>query len=105
MLESASVIEDDDLVLVQQAYMNERHAPELLPYQKEIIQNILDVLTYQQATHLQLPHHQASPMRLLRDIYELEIERVKYLLTSYIEIRIEKVCPAFLHLNMCSIFP
>ena len=111
---------EDDLLLLQQAYFNERSAPELLAYLDETVKNLLDVIAFQQSTHLDtspnssgssnnhlsiknlfyfniyvggqsLEASMGAHSTLIRTIYELEIERVKYLLRAYIELRLEKV--------------
>ena len=89
MLQDTLLGLEDDLLLLQQAYFNERSSPELLSYLADSCKNLLDVLSYQQGNILT---EQQQPMTtLMKTIYELEIERVKYLIRVYIELRLEKV--------------
>lgn len=81
----------DDLVrLLQQAYLNERSAPEMLPYNESLVKNLLDILEYQNSTYLEVAPGAERASHMVSTLVELECERIKYLLRSYIEIRLEK---------------
>ena len=75
--------------------MNERFAPELLPHKDVLIRRLLDLLSEQEERTREL-----DPSDSLRKmIYGLEIERVRYLLTSYMRCRLDKIQSQALYLE------
>ena len=82
------------------AMFNERMAPELLPYQHELMRQVLDALTAQQ--QFLLDSHEYGDLNaalgvILGDfklqlmIVETEVERLNYLVRSYLRLRLAKL--------------
>lgn len=74
--------------------MNERFAPELLPHRDDLVRRVRQSVDEQQDVIAQLSQDDA----LNRMIYETELERVNYLLRSYLRTRIFKIQSQALHL-------
>jgi hypothetical protein len=81
----------DDLI---RAWCNEKAAPELLPYNGELVAAFLSNVQLQQA-------ELASGRRdvFIAGLYQLDIDRVKFVLASYLRARLAKVQRWYLHLQ------
>ncbi|KAG0270029.1 GINS complex subunit [Actinomortierella ambigua] len=73
-----------------QAWVNERAAPEILPYEQEAVQGLLDKIDQQLGVIDDLDEGNDSAIILLI-IYQTELERVKYVLRGYLRARISKI--------------
>ncbi|KAL0233292.1 hypothetical protein GEMRC1_012037 [Eukaryota sp. GEM-RC1] len=87
-----SVVDASSLADLQRAWMNEKHAPELLPYQH----NLMDVykqLIEQQEEHLAIEetHTLSDLAKLALSLYVFEVDRIRFLLNDYHAIRISKI--------------
>ncbi|EGC35173.1 hypothetical protein DICPUDRAFT_79109 [Dictyostelium purpureum] len=70
-------------------WINEKFAPNLLDYQNEIISNVMEKIEEKEALcteGIQNKSHQFTA-----DIYEMEIERLKYIVKCYLRLRIKKI--------------
>lgn len=85
-------IEDDTKVLLR-VWLNERAAPVLLPYATITIGNILELLANQMALLVEQRGDTANAA-YVSCLYQMEIERLKFMVTSYLKCRIHKV-PSF----------
>jgi hypothetical protein len=86
--------EEDDIGLLQRGWLNERSSPELLPYLHDIIANVLEVIRRQQQFIDTIGYNGRGSGEddvFMGIYYELEVERIKFLIRSYIETRLQKV--------------
>ncbi|KAH1001989.1 DNA replication complex GINS protein SLD5 [Dendroctonus ponderosae] len=89
---SLELEDDDDLTLEQVlemmevAWLNEKFAPEILPHKREIVELLLGQITYLEERLQQLPSTDFK-----KGIHQMEIDRLRYLLTSYLRLRLEKI--------------
>ncbi|OAG31851.1 hypothetical protein NEDG_00326 [Nematocida displodere] len=68
-------------------YLNERSTERMLPYNEDLVERVLFLLSRQKARLEAV--RQAS--KVLEHIYRVEIERVEWLVTEYLLIRLEKL--------------
>ncbi|KAK9809391.1 hypothetical protein WJX73_001412 [Symbiochloris irregularis] len=78
-----------DLARIKQAYVNEKVAPEILEYDEELVDRLRQRLADQEDKVQGLDAHWS--VELERSMYQLELERLRYLLASYIRTRLKKV--------------
>lgn len=74
-------------------WQNEKYAPELLPFDKEVVENVSEVVEYQSET---LDEERADgeamdPNNPSHGLRCLDVERVKYVLRDYLRIRLVKM--------------
>lgn len=67
------------------AYQNEKCTKTLLPYASALVDHFLSLV------HRQTEFINSLEMSLIRNIYELEVERVKYFVKEYIQTRLRKI--------------
>lgn len=94
----------EDLAKIKQAWLNERGAPEILPFEKEVFERIKQQIGIQveylnmlsialnvkvQEGNVQLSNDQKD--RLKAHIFWMEVNRFKYILAAYSRARLEKV--------------
>ena len=94
----------EDLTKIKQAWLNERGAPEILPFEKEVFERIKQQIGIQveylnmlsialnvkvQEGNVQLSNDQKD--RLKAHIFWMEVNRFKYILAAYSRARLEKV--------------
>ncbi|KAG2735671.1 hypothetical protein G9P44_001885 [Scheffersomyces stipitis] len=88
------------------AMLNERMAPELLPYKHELLRNVLDQISNQQ--QYLLDSHEYGDMnaqtgivsgdfKLQLMIIETDIERINYLVRLYLRARLSKISKFTIH--------
>lgn len=86
MLQYASPpMDEEDVPALYRVWLNERLAPLLLPYASTTVENILELLSNQQAL---LSEH-TDPHLLA--LYQMEVERLRFVLTSYLRCRLAKI--------------
>jgi len=83
--------------LLRRQWLNEMFAPELLPYQNGLIEDIQQILQ-QQESMLQSVQSEANGSAMKPMLLEMEMERVRYLLREYYRIRLAKIEKYFLHI-------
>lgn len=71
---------------LEEAWQNETFSPELLPYQNDIVDCVRDQLRYMQENLLGV-----DKANFKATVHRMEVERIQYILTSYIKIRLEKI--------------
>lgn len=74
------------LEILQNAWLNEKFAPELLPQQKDMLELML----------VQIEHMEENISKLDKNdfhyiAHRIELERIKYIITSYLRCRIKKI--------------
>ncbi|KAI8081464.1 uncharacterized protein BX664DRAFT_361624 [Halteromyces radiatus] len=81
---------DDSVTILTRVWMNERNAPELLPYQKHLIDNLIDSLEEQSGL---VTDEMASSIenKFMSMLYQTEMERIRYLVKSYLRTRLFKI--------------
>lgn len=79
---------EDDTKLLRRAWLNERLSPTLLPYAEEVVGNILELLENQKAL---LEEQLDTLSSCVSCMYQLELERIKFMLTCYLKCRLLKV--------------
>lgn len=91
-----------DFERLTQAWISERTAPELLPYQETLLSNILDRLREQieviEMNSIEL-ETQDQDIKLKLLIIENEIERVNFLVRLYLRCRLSKIDQFSLYIN------
>ncbi|KAJ8323911.1 hypothetical protein BDV3_002163 [Batrachochytrium dendrobatidis] len=72
------------------AWVNEKAAPDLLPFQHDLVSQLRFIVeTQQEGVHLR---YSGQPtFNFLKFIYGLELERIKFVLRSYIRLRLGKI--------------
>jgi hypothetical protein len=80
---------DDLHVRMKRIWLNEQYSPELLPFEKDIVNEFLHRLEIQQQKVAASP--QTVDTRFIFNLYQMELERMKYLVVSYLRIRLIKV--------------
>ncbi|KAG0315095.1 GINS complex subunit [Linnemannia gamsii] len=79
-----------DVAHLTQAWIDERAAPDLLQYQEQCIQRLLAKIEEQTLVIEELdPRNDTSV--ILSILYQTELERVKFILRSYLRTRISKI--------------
>ncbi|XP_045476826.1 DNA replication complex GINS protein SLD5 [Harmonia axyridis] len=72
--------------IIEEAWLNEKFSPEILPNKIEYIELLLGQLTAMEENL-----NNTSDKDLKKSIHQLEVERLKYLVCSYLRIRLEKI--------------
>ncbi|XP_044759808.1 DNA replication complex GINS protein SLD5 [Coccinella septempunctata] len=86
--------EENELVLspaaliqvMEEAWLNEKFAPEVLPNKIEFVELLLGQLTAMEENLIN-----ASDKDIKKGIHQLEVDRLKFLVCSYLRIRLEKI--------------
>ncbi|XP_017889380.1 DNA replication complex GINS protein SLD5 [Ceratina calcarata] len=81
------------LVAIEEAWLNEKFAPEILPHQNDLVECML-----QQITHMEenLKRLDKSDIRLM--IHRMELDRIKFVISSYLRARLEKIEKYTIHI-------
>lgn len=87
--------------LLMRHWMGERLAPDLLPWQGELVGEILEMLQSQNeiATQLQSNENTTEDEHFAVMLVQIEVERIKFVLKSYLRTRLQKV--VFLAYSIC----
>ena len=87
--------DEDDYVLLKQAWVNELSAPELLPYCHTHVDNLLEQIQHQQEildTIQQTDQSSILSNHIFVNLcYEMECIRYQYVIRCYLETRLAKV--------------
>ncbi|KAK8789557.1 hypothetical protein WA171_001649 [Blastocystis sp. BT1] len=79
-----------DIVMLKTAYRNELIAPEILDYKMSLISRMKErVDTYESVLEEEPRSSVDDSFRIM--LYEMDVERIKYLLTSYLRTRLHKI--------------
>ncbi|KAJ3232048.1 GINS complex subunit [Chytriomyces hyalinus] len=81
----------DDVSHLTQQWINERNAPQLLPFEGGAVERILELLQAQTETLEDLNNLDESNDEFIRSVYALEMERIKFVLRSYFRARLSKI--------------
>ncbi|KAM4675582.1 DNA replication complex GINS protein SLD5 [Discoglossus pictus] len=77
---------------LEEAWLNEKFAPELLESKSEIVECVME-----QLNHMEQNLHKAGPGDLKVSFHHMEIERIRYMLSSYLRSRLVKIEKSFPH--------
>ncbi|KAI4497627.1 hypothetical protein M0802_007167 [Mischocyttarus mexicanus] len=77
---------ENALVAIQNAWLNEKCSPEILPHKLDLVECMLQ----------QISHMEENVKRLERDdlrlvIHKMELDRIRFLISSYLRVRLEKI--------------
>ncbi|XP_028391094.1 DNA replication complex GINS protein SLD5-like [Dendronephthya gigantea] len=94
ILNESEVNEDDEeevtaaevLERLEQAWLNEKFAPELLESKVELVECMLD-----QIKEMEENLKEAEKGDLAGSLHRLEIQRIRYVISSYLKIRLKKI--------------
>lgn len=82
--------DDDDVRMLFRAWVNERECPTLLNSETETLENVLELLANQQAL-LEEVEDISVENDYIHCLYEMEMERIRYVCGSYIRCRLDKI--------------
>lgn len=71
---------------IENAWMNERFAPEILPHQSDLVDCML-----QQIAHMEENIRRLDRCDLRALVHRMELDRIKYVISSYLRARLEKL--------------
>ncbi|PRD28550.1 UNVERIFIED_CONTAM: Gins4 [Trichonephila clavipes] len=71
---------------LEEVWVNEKLSPELMQYEGELVDCMLDQIQYMETS---LQKIQKEDFRIV--FHKMELDRIKYVLSSYLRIRLEKV--------------
>lgn len=71
---------------LENAWMNEKFAPEILPHQTDILDLMLDQIVHMEANIAQLNRHD---LRLIA--HKMELARIRFIISSYLRCRLDKI--------------
>ncbi|RKO86464.1 hypothetical protein BDK51DRAFT_6509, partial [Blyttiomyces helicus] len=82
-----------DVQRLTQSWVNERCAPELLPFEDELVSDLREMLEARvRVLDIESDDEPESPeAAFLVIIYQQEMERIKYVLRSYLRTRLDKI--------------
>ncbi|KAJ1723143.1 GINS complex subunit [Coemansia erecta] len=76
--------DQDDVGILTRAWMNERNAPEILAYEGAALENSLELVDYQR-------QKMASAPAFVANILKMDVDRVRFLVRSYLRARLAKI--------------
>lgn len=71
---------------MKSAWLNEKNAPDILPYQKDIVDIMLS-----QLSHMNDNLKQLSENDFRWKVHKMELERIRYIVASYLRCRLQKI--------------
>ncbi|XP_011164469.1 DNA replication complex GINS protein SLD5 isoform X2 [Solenopsis invicta] len=71
---------------IENAWMNERCAPEILPHQSDLVDCMLQQIAHMEENIKRLDR---SDLRAL--VHRMELDRIRYVISSYLRARLEKI--------------
>ena len=93
---SQAAVEDSMHERLVRVWLNERAAPELLPHPAGILADVLEFVENQQAQLDTATTTTSADAVLSALLYEMELERYRYILRDFAQCRLRKVCAAAL---------
>lgn len=74
------------LQAIENAWLNEKFAPEILPHQSELVDCML-----QQISHMEDNMKKLKKGDIRLSIHKMEIDRIRFVIASYLRTRLEKI--------------
>lgn len=96
VMERLSVVE-----YLAMRYLNERESVRLLPYDEDLVDRVVFLLERQKTRELQ----ERNRNRIKEHIYKIEVDRIEWLLSEYLLIRLEKIRNNFYLTNLSILSP
>ncbi|XP_034193725.2 DNA replication complex GINS protein SLD5 [Osmia lignaria lignaria] len=81
------------LLAIEKAWLNEKFAPEILPHQSELVDCMLQQITHMEENMKRL---EKGDLRLM--IHMMELDRIRFLVSSYLRTRLEKIEKYVIHI-------
>lgn len=81
------------LLAIEKAWLNEKFAPEILPHESDLVDCML-----QQITHMEQNMKRLDKGDLRLMIHRMEIDRIKFVVSSYLRTRLEKIEKYTIHI-------
>lgn len=72
--------------ILEEAWVNEKFAPEILPHKAEVVDCLLGQISVMEEN---LQNLSCTDFR--KSIYQMEVERLRFLISSYLRTRLEKI--------------
>jgi GINS complex subunit 4 len=88
--EESEEIEIDYIGIIKKGLLNEIYSPEILKYKEKEIKHLL-IKIEEKMDEIYTNIQEKKNEGLKINIIQLEIERIKYLISSYLRIRLKKV--------------
>eukprot|EP00039_Didymoeca_costata_P004269 m.72367 g.72367 ORF g.72367 m.72367 type:complete len:212 (+) comp12319_c1_seq1:177-812(+) len=86
------------ITTLQRAWVSEKSAPEILNYEKDAVKELLRLIDEQE--ELSREHaHDTVDTQFLFNVYQMEIGRLKYMVSSYLRTRLWKIEKYVLHIT------
>ncbi|ORX46805.1 GINS complex, Sld5 component [Hesseltinella vesiculosa] len=81
---------EDNVLELTKVWMNERNAPELLPYRKQLVDFLIERIEDQAGLVMD---HMSSNLenKFISMLFQTEMERIRYLIKSYLRTRLHKI--------------
>jgi hypothetical protein len=80
---------NNDVAQLRKAWVSECVCPELLPFQQELVEGITELLANQEEVLEDI--EQTSDQAFSANLYQMEIERIKFSLAKYLRTRLLKI--------------
>lgn len=81
------------LLAIEEAWLNEKFAPEILPHRSDLIECMLQQITHMEENMKRLDK---GDLRLM--IHRMELDRIKYVISNYLRARLEKIEKYTIHI-------
>ncbi|XP_068977886.1 DNA replication complex GINS protein SLD5 [Bombus flavifrons] len=81
------------LLAIEEAWLNEKFAPEILPHRSDLIECMLQQITHMEENMKRLDK---GDIRLM--IHRMELDRIKYMISNYLRARLEKIEKYTIHI-------
>ncbi|OQS06359.1 hypothetical protein THRCLA_01599 [Thraustotheca clavata] len=85
---------NEDIDRLREAWINELNAPEILDFQSELMEEILEQVQNQQEFVDEISRDQekmTEERAFANKLYQMEIDRIKYMIASYLRVRLSKI--------------
>uniref|UniRef100_M4BXF7 GINS subunit domain-containing protein n=1 Tax=Hyaloperonospora arabidopsidis (strain Emoy2) TaxID=559515 RepID=M4BXF7_HYAAE len=85
---------NEDVVRMRTLWVNELHAPEILQYSDEMVSEMLEQIRNQQEyiDSINEDRDQLTEQKsLVNKLYQMEIDRLRYMVSSYLRTRLRKI--------------
>jgi hypothetical protein len=74
---------------LQAAWLNEKAAPELLPFESDVVAQLIEAVQ-RQRQEVDDTRTRTADAAFAANLYDMELERIKYLLRGYLRTRLTK---------------
>lgn len=92
-----SLIATTDVELLKRAWRNEKAAPEILQFQASLVQRSREQIQLMEETVEEFAESGADPLTV--SLYQMDLDRMQFLLRSYLRIRLQKIEKYIIHIS------